>query len=270
MITVRLSLAALVLAATVIEQARYALARYTRTWGWLEVLSTAIACGAVAAALVGSLAAGAVLACMVALTRIVVRYLVDPQPPTLWKGLITVFYPYAVILVWWAVFHPQLAAWALHAAAFLHHRLTAGTTPLEPGDLLRVLLVATAYLFVWGSGTVVTRAALGLDDHVARMPAAAGRGLPTVLAAEREAAATVLVEDERLDRWGRLIGNLERFLVLTLTLYGQFASIGLVLAAKSVVRFEMAREKAEYYLVGTLTSMGLAMTLGLLVASLTR
>lgn len=46
------------------------------------------------------------------------------------------------------------------------------------------------------------------------------------------------------------------------------AAVGFVLAAKSVARFEMIREHAEYFLVGTLTSTGLALTVGLMVHSL--
>lgn len=65
---------------------------------------------------------------------------------------------------------------------------------------------------------------------------------------------------------GLAIGILERIFVLTLVLYGQFTAIILVLAAKSIARFEdlKKREFAEYYLIGTFTSMLFALFTGLM------
>jgi hypothetical protein len=64
---------------------------------------------------------------------------------------------------------------------------------------------------------------------------------------------------------GLAIGILERIFVLTLVLYGQFTAIILVLAAKSIARFEdlKKREFAEYYLIGTFSSMLFALFVGL-------
>lgn len=60
---------------------------------------------------------------------------------------------------------------------------------------------------------------------------------------------------------GRLIGILERTLMLPMILYGQWGAIGLLLAAKSIARFEelKVRKFAEYYLVGTLMSLLVAL-----------
>ena len=64
---------------------------------------------------------------------------------------------------------------------------------------------------------------------------------------------------------GRLIGILERTLVLTLLLVGQWGVIGFVLAAKSIARFEELKRQAfaEYYLIGTLLSVLFAIGTGL-------
>lgn len=66
---------------------------------------------------------------------------------------------------------------------------------------------------------------------------------------------------------GRTIGILERMLLLTLILVGQWGAMGFVLAAKSIARFKDLdrREFSEYYLIGTLASTGIAMASGLLV-----
>ncbi len=66
-------------------------------------------------------------------------------------------------------------------------------------------------------------------------------------------------EDDIDDRkMGKLIGNLERLLVIVLLLLNQFTAIGLVFTAKSISRYNKIatdRKFAEYYLLGTLFSM---------------
>ena len=64
---------------------------------------------------------------------------------------------------------------------------------------------------------------------------------------------------------GRLIGILERTITLILILSGQWAAMALLATAKSVARFDdlKDREFAEYYLVGTLTSLLVAIVIGL-------
>ena len=71
--------------------------------------------------------------------------------------------------------------------------------------------------------------------------------------------------DTGLKHAGLAIGMLERLFVLTLVLYGQFTAIILVLTAKSIARFEdlKKRDFAEYYLIGTFSSMLFALYVGL-------
>ncbi len=71
-------------------------------------------------------------------------------------------------------------------------------------------------------------------------------------------------KDESLPNAGKLIGIVERFLVLSLILIGEFASIGLILAAKSILRFNDT-QKSEYVLVGTLLSFGFAVLIGIFI-----
>lgn len=75
-----------------------------------------------------------------------------------------------------------------------------------------------------------------------------------------------------LRRAGATIGVLERMLVLTLVLLGQYAAIALIFAAKSIARFEELkdREFAEYYLIGTLSSILFAMLVGILTTWLSK
>lgn len=64
---------------------------------------------------------------------------------------------------------------------------------------------------------------------------------------------------------GRLIGILERTITLILIMAGQWAAMALLATAKSVARFDELKERefAEYYLVGTLTSLLVAILIGL-------
>ena len=56
---------------------------------------------------------------------------------------------------------------------------------------------------------------------------------------------------------GKIIGILERLLIFFLLLLGQFSTIGLVIAAKSLARFRDLddRKCAEYYIIGTFLSL---------------
>jgi hypothetical protein len=64
---------------------------------------------------------------------------------------------------------------------------------------------------------------------------------------------------------GRIIGTIERIIILIFISIGQYSAIGLILTAKSIARYDkIAKEKdfAEYYLLGTLIS-----TLSVIVVS---
>jgi hypothetical protein len=66
---------------------------------------------------------------------------------------------------------------------------------------------------------------------------------------------------------GRVIGLLERVLLYGFILQGQYGAIGFVMAAKAFTRFKALDDRsfAEYVLIGTLLSGGLALLFGLLV-----
>lgn len=65
---------------------------------------------------------------------------------------------------------------------------------------------------------------------------------------------------------GQLIGNIERLLTLTFMLIGHFEAVGLLIAAKSILRFgEKDHLKSEYVVIGTLLSFGIAIFTGVLL-----
>lgn len=61
---------------------------------------------------------------------------------------------------------------------------------------------------------------------------------------------------------GRVIGNLERGLIFALVLFGQSQGVGLLIAAKSILRFGAVKDDrrlSEYVIIGTLASFGWAL-----------
>ena len=75
---------------------------------------------------------------------------------------------------------------------------------------------------------------------------------------------------EQLQNAGLYIGWLERFLVVTALLLQSPATVGLILTAKSIARYpEFKSERfAEYFLIGTLLSISMALIGGALLAKL--
>ncbi|MGF1638044.1 MAG: DUF3307 domain-containing protein [Cyclobacteriaceae bacterium] len=78
------------------------------------------------------------------------------------------------------------------------------------------------------------------------------------------------IKQEGLPGAGWLIGMIERVLIFTFILIGQYQAIGFLIAAKSVFRYaeirdDADRKKAEYILTGTLLSFAIAVILGLLI-----
>jgi hypothetical protein len=74
---------------------------------------------------------------------------------------------------------------------------------------------------------------------------------------------------EQVENAGMYIGWLERFLVVTAILVQSPSMVGLILTGKSIARFPELKERfAEYFLIGTLLSMGLAVLGGLVLAKL--
>lgn len=65
---------------------------------------------------------------------------------------------------------------------------------------------------------------------------------------------------------GRIIGMLERGIILTFGLLGEYGAISFVFVAKSMARFKQLekRQFAEYYLIGTLLSLFFALIVAII------
>jgi len=140
------------------------------------------------------------------------------------------------------------------AAIIVGQQLAKLVTPSATGYRWGAVgLFATGYLYVCIRGIVLVRSVLELPALQMRRDD------------DRNAGAIEIAR-------GRTIGSLERAIALTLVLLGQFGALGLIVAAKSVARFKAPedREFAEYFLIGTLASLLLALAGGLGLEALLR
>lgn len=83
----------------------------------------------------------------------------------------------------------------------------------------------------------------------------------------------VKIKNQSLPNAGKWIGYLERLLILTFVLSGNFEGVGFLLAAKSVFRFGNLNKAndiqvTEYVLIGTLTSFAIAIMTGIFIKQL--
>lgn len=139
----------------------------------------------------------------------------------------------------WLVWRWLLGESDLHADALQ-------PAPTWLGSYVTFFLIAAGYAFNGSGGTAIVRKLLE------RYP----QSLPS--APDDESGKYAM---------GRTIGALERFTIYTLVLLDQWSALGFVIAAKSIACFkELERQVfADYYLIGTLGSMLVAVATGLLV-----
>lgn len=194
----------------------------------------------------------------------------------------------AVVLTHLTVLMPLvswLVAGTVVGIGLLHALIDAVTSRWQAGRPRRLglflldqsahlVVVLLAWLFLWDTaGVPQLRVPAGwLDPWLLTSVLAAAFALnwtggSTIVSAVLEALVPGLEEREErsgVAGGGRLIGILERTLTLILILFGQWGAVALLVTAKSVARFEELKERhfAEYYLVGTLTSLLVAVVIG--------
>ncbi|MEE9364302.1 MAG: DUF3307 domain-containing protein [Cellulophaga sp.] len=83
----------------------------------------------------------------------------------------------------------------------------------------------------------------------------------------------IVLDHKSLPNAGKYIGIIERLFVLTFIILDHWEAIGLLIAAKSVFRFNDLKESnsrklTEYILIGTLLSFGIAILTGIIYKSL--
>jgi hypothetical protein len=132
-------------------------------------------------------------------------------------------------------------------------RVTAALRPpslLSTGQLSTVFFITAIFLWVLRGGTYVVR---GILEK--------GRILPA-----RSSMADIRVDIEEYNR-GRIIGNIERLMLVTFVAIQAYPALAFLMAAKGLFRAKDLEKKefSEYFLVGTLVSSLVAIVAGLLV-----
>jgi hypothetical protein len=133
--------------------------------------------------------------------------------------------------------------------------VSRGTLRLIRGHSDRILFLLVVYIVViFACGYLIRFITKPLMRHIGLVPTHTSDSTPHETPAQ-------------LSNAGMYIGWLERFLVLTALLLHSPATVGLIIAAKSVARFpQFHREQfAEYFLIGTLLSICTALVGGVVL-----
>ena len=192
--------------------------------------------------------------------------LTEPSSARLWLGLLLVVVAHGAIDAWTTRRQPRDLAHLMLDQSLHLASLIAGATLAQPGQtaegagaLLALAKSANAWVMLAGATLAVPAGATVIGRWARPF---------------REALSdTSRAQIAGLEFAGRWIGMLERLVIFVAVLARVEALIGFVIAVKAVLRLPEARERwsrelAEYYLVGSLASLGCAMVLGLGVRSL--
>jgi hypothetical protein len=173
--------------------------------------------------------------------------------------------------------------------------------PLSAERVAAISILVAVFVFVIRGGTYIVRGYLKKAGTVPHLPATAtdtlpasftlspsfppeslraapetlrqvATGTPGAPAPQPVKAADSAQEGEQdldlaeLNR-GRLIGNLERILLTIVVAAGSYAALGFLVAAKGLIRSEEfeKRDFTEYFLIGSLTSVLIALSAGLVI-----
>lgn len=159
------------------------------------------------------------------------------------------------------------------------HLSTQWVSSISPAHQAALCILASTLLLVVRGGTYVVRGVLKKSGTVAAKeqipslqkqapaPPQADAASPVKLeiAAVAEEHSSMAVDIEEYNR-GRLIGNLERIVLTIVVAAGSYAALAFLVAAKGVVRsdeFEKSRDFTEYFLIGSLASVLVALCAGM-------
>jgi len=182
-----------------------------------------------------------------------------------------------------------LASMVLSLVVIRRFHLSTEWVPasMSPAQLAALCIVASILLLVVRGGTYIVRGVLrksgtlpskarirSVSPQVASSPASeaapavrAAEAVPIAIeiAAAAEESSPPAIDIEEYNR-GRLIGNLERIILTIVVAAGSYAALAFLVAAKGVVRsdeFGKNRDFAEYFLVGSLASVMVALCAGI-------
>ena len=158
-------------------------------------------------------------------------------------------------------------------AVIRYFHLTTRWVPasMSPSQLAALCILASTLFMVVRGGTYIVRGILRKSGTLPsertppKLPATQNAGAAISIAASVDQPAQPTIDLEEYNR-GRLIGNLERIVLTIVVAAGSYAALAFLVAAKGVVRsdeFDKNRDFAEYFLIGSLSSVLVALCAGL-------
>jgi len=146
-------------------------------------------------------------------------------------------------------------AFIRHFDLHMHAHLSL---PISLEPISAISIVSGVLLFVIRGGTYIVRGCLRKTETLPQLSLRS-----TEADSDTGTKRLDLVEMNR----GRLIGNLERLVLTLVVVAGSYAALGFLVAAKGLIRSEelQEREFAEYFLVGSLCSVLVALCAGLVI-----
>lgn len=189
---------------------------------------------------------------------------------------------YRLRMRWLAEFEALCIAAFMGCSLFTirYFHLAAGYVPaaITPGHLAAFCVLASTLLIVVRGGTYIVRGILRKSGTLKSRQL-----IPALAEGDAEVAVVSIAaaaEESRLDELlpltvdveeynrGRLIGNLERIVLTIVVAAGSYAALAFLVAAKGVVRadeFEKNRDFTEYFLIGSLSSVLVALVAGIVL-----
>jgi Protein of unknown function (DUF3307) len=179
----------------------------------------------------------------------------------------------------WAIIGWQY--WLVAIIIFISHAIIDGWKSYQKttnsyfiiDQLLHVLIIILCWYATFYTSLPINKNWIELQTNIFFWKAITGATFVTLPAAILIAQLTKkwrekIDDADTLANAGKWIGIIERIIILILVLKNEYSSIGLLIAAKSIIRFnekDRPEVKTEYLVIGTLISFILAMLTGLLI-----
>lgn len=166
----------------------------------------------------------------------------------------------ALIVLWtsWRLLEPQpVHSWYTSIQEAI---LPPMVSTWMQNHLVSICVIIASYFFMIDGGTNIVKGLLS------NFPVLYKKAMQSLKNGSKTSGAGAAREGEE-ENAGEWIGALERIITLTFVLTSSFTAIAFALTAKSIARFNELEDKsfAEYYLLGTSSSIAVAMIAGMLV-----
>ena len=144
----------------------------------------------------------------------------------------------------------------------MHERLFR--LPASEGLISAYTIAAALMIFVVRGGTLIVR---GVLDRAGTMPPPEVAQPPSLAAHSALDLQRALPVDSVELNHGRLIGNIERLILVLFVANGQYTALAFFFAAKGLIRSKDVERRAwaDYLILGSLTSFLVAVVAGLLI-----